>query len=188
MYTSCTGTQGPHEPVLQRVLSSPGQTPLTVTADCILARATAWCNSKRGQPTGNLKSSYLGRPARASASVSPNIIPPGTVTADCIMACLPDGPVRWPRPGTVHHWQQARAAQLEVVLTRTAQSDPGQARDSGLYNMNGPPARWPCPVAAARYCATGARAAQLEVFLTGTSRTRQCFSESDPARDRHGDS
>ena len=79
----------------------------------------------------------------------------------------------------------------------------------------GPPARWPCLVAAARYSATAAGAAhlevflgataagaaqlevflgataagaaRLEVFLTGTARKRQCFGESDPARDRHGD-
>ena len=31
--------------------------------------------------------------------------------------------------------------------------------------------------------ATAAGAAQLEVFLTGTALTSQCFGESDPARD-----
>ena len=44
-------------------------------------------------------------------------------------------------------------------------------------------ALWPCPVAAAQYRASAAGAAQLEVFLTQMARTRQCFGESDPARD-----
>ena len=90
------------------------------------------------------------------------------------------------------------AAQLEVFLTGTArtrqcfgESDPARDRDSRLYNLNGLPARWPCrtcPVAAAQYGATAAGAGQLEVVMTGTARTRQCFGESqsdlDPARDR----
>ena len=33
---------------------------------------------------------------------------------------------------------------------------------------------------------SGGRPGELEVFLTGTARTRQCLSESDPARDRQG--
>ena len=108
------------------------------------------------------------------------------------MARLPDLPVLWSRPGMqVQHWQQAGGAQLEVVLTETArtrqcfgESYPAWDRDSGLYNLNVLPARWPSSVAAARYGATAAGAAQLEVFLTGTARTRQCFGESDSARDR----
>ena len=51
--------------------------------------------------------------------------------------------------------------------------------------MNGQRARWLCPEAAARYGATAAGAAHLEVFLTGKARTCQCFCESDPARDRN---
>ena len=115
------------------------------------------------------------------------------------MARLPDGPVRLPRPGTVQQQRGPRpAAQLEVVLTRTTrtrqcfgESDPARDRDSRLYNLNGLPARWPCrtcPVAAAQYGATAAGAGQLEVVMTGTARTRQCFGESDPTQDRHGDS
>ena len=68
------------------------------------------------------------------------------------------------------------------------ESDPAWDRDRGLYNLNGPPApAMALSVAAARYrdSATAAGAAQLEVFLTGTARTRQCFCESDPARDCH---
>ena len=94
----------------------------------------------------------------------------------------------------VHGATAAGAAQLEVFLTGTArtsqcfgESDPARDRDSRLYNLNGPPARWPCPVAAARYRdgATAEGVAQLEVFLTGTARTCQCFGESDPAQDRN---
>ena len=69
----------------------------------------------------------------------------------------------------------------EVFLTGTArtrqcfgESDPAQDRNRGpgLYYLNGQRARWPCPEAAARYGATAAGAAQLEVFLIGTARTR----------------
>ena len=103
-------------PVLQWLSPIP---PGTVTADCItwMARrpdgpvlwarpGTVTVHSSGGRP--NLMSSWLGRPARASASVSP--IQRGTEIAarDCVtwMARGPDGPVRWPRPGTVQHWQQ----------------------------------------------------------------------------------
>ena len=80
----------------------------------------------------------------------------------------------------------AGAAQLEVFLTGTARMcsasvslthGPARDRNSRLYN--GPQALWSCRVAAARNCATAAGAAQLEVFLTGTARMCQCFSESD---------
>ena len=75
----------------------------------------------------------------------------------------------------------AGADQLEVFsLGRPARARASArvrlAREGGLYN--GLPARWPCLVAAARYCcncATAAGADQLEVFLTGTARTRQSF-------------
>ena len=88
----------------------------------------------------------------------------------------------------------AGAAQLEVFLTGTArrstlqcfgESDLALYRDYRLYN--GPTALWSCPVAAARYCATDAGAAQLEVFLTGTA--RMCSASVSlthgPARDRN---
>ena len=94
----------------------------------------------------------------------------------------------WPCPVAAARYGAAAAgaAQLEVFRTaRTRQcfgeSNPAWDRDSRLYI--GPPARWPCPVAAARYCAAAAGAAQLEVFLTGTARMRQCFGESYSARD-----
>ena len=54
-------------------------------------------------PNGARKYRVLGRPARARASAIP--IRPGTVTADCIMASLPGGPVLWQRPGTVQQQQ-----------------------------------------------------------------------------------
>ena len=98
------------------------------------------------------------------------------------MARRPDGP--FPAVAAARYRDGATAAgsaQLEVFLTGTArtcqcfdESDPARDRNRGpgLYNLNGPRARWPCQVAAARYCATAAGAAQLEVFLIGTARTR----------------
>ena len=110
------------------------------------------------------------------------------------MARRPDGPVLCRAAARYRDCATAAgAAQLEVFLTGTArtsqsfgESDPAQDRNRGpgLYHLNGPPARWPCPEAAARYGATAAGAAQLEVFLIGTARTCQCFGESDPAQDR----
>ena len=120
-------------------------------------------------------------PPLASAAVSP-ILPwtdspdSESVTANCILASLPNGSVQWPLPGTVQQQAGANLNQLEVFLTGTALTrqgfgecyhNPAQDRDLRLYN--GPPALWPSPVAAARYCATAAGAAQLEVFLTGTA-------------------
>ena len=52
---------------------------------------TVQLEQQRGPPS--LKSSWLGWPARARASVSLIMVPPWTVTADCIMARGPDGPV-----------------------------------------------------------------------------------------------
>ena len=52
------------------------------------------------------------------------------------------------------------------------------------------PVRWPLPTGPSTVQQQrGPRpAAQLKVFLTGTARTRHCFGESDPARERHCDS
>ena len=48
------------------------------------------CNLEQQRGPPNLKSSGQARPARARASVSLIMMPPGTVTADCIMARQPD--------------------------------------------------------------------------------------------------
>ena len=50
-------------------------------------------------PNGTPKYRVLGRSARSSAAVS--LILPETVTADCIMASLPGGPILWQLPCTV---------------------------------------------------------------------------------------
>ena len=77
------------------------------------------------------------------------------MTADSILASLPDGPVWWLLPGSVQ--QQAGGNQLEVFITGTASTcqcfgesdhNPARDRDHGLYM--GLPTLWPCPVAAAR--------------------------------------
>ena len=83
------------------------------------------------------------------------MMPPGTVTADCIMARRPDGPVLW-RSDTVQQPEQRGPPSLKSFLlgpsvrasasASVTESDPARDRDRGLYDLNGPPARWPCPV------------------------------------------
>ena len=121
-------------------------------------------------------------PARASASVS--LILPWTDSQDSDHRLHIGPQARWPCPVAAARYRAtaALAAQHEVFLAGTArtrqcfgESDPARDRDSGLYSLNGLPARWPCPIAAARYGATAVGAAKLEVVLSGTVRTRQCF-------------
>ena len=140
----------PHAPVLWWVRSRQGPWPQTEELEwpagrmaLSSGRGLAQCNSSAGGAP-NLKSFWLGRPACASALVSP--IPPGTVTvtADCItwMASRLYGPVLWQRPGTVQQ-QRGPSSLKSFWLGRPASASAlvsGRHSDSSLYNLNGQPA------------------------------------------------